>query len=114
MRKKKTKPASKPEEKKFAERCYALLKQVPPGKVTTYKELAQALGGKAYRAVGAVLNKNPYAPVVPCHRVVMSDGQLGGFAKGVRAKIKLLEQENILIADGKIADFGAKLFTFKR
>ena len=87
----------------FNERCYALLLQVPRGKVTTYKALAEALGTNAYRAVGNAMNKNPYAPRVPCHRVIASNGSLGGFAHGVPAKITLLEKEGIFIIDGKIA-----------
>lgn len=81
----------------FNETCYALLRKVPKGKVTTYKALAQALGTKAYRAVGNAMNKNPYAPIVPCHRVIKSDGSLGGFASGCEAKRKLLTQEGIVI-----------------
>lgn len=78
---------------KFAETCYALLTQVPEGRVTTYKELAHAMGNKAYRAIGTAMNKNPYAPEVPCHRVVSSDGTLGGFAYGDEPKIALLAKE---------------------
>ena len=81
----------------FNERCYALLRSVPRGKVTTYKALAEALGTHAYRAVGNAMNKNPYAPRVPCHRVIASDGSLGGFASGVKKKITLLKKEGIEI-----------------
>ena len=63
----------------FNERTYDLLKKVPKGKVTTYKALAEKLGTKAYRAVGQAMRCNPYAPKVPCHRVVKSDGSIGGF-----------------------------------
>ena len=49
----------------FSEKVYALLKEVPKGRVTTYKELAQALGTKAYRGVGQAMKRNPYAPEVP-------------------------------------------------
>jgi methylated-DNA-[protein]-cysteine S-methyltransferase len=49
----------------FAEKAYDLLRQVPPGRVTTYKEIAQALGSKAYRGVGQAMKNNPYAPEVP-------------------------------------------------
>ena len=66
----------------FNERCYKLLRTVPEGKLTTYKDLAHALGTKAYRAVGNAMNKNPYAPEVPCHRVVNANGAIGGFAFG--------------------------------
>lgn len=86
----------------FNERCYALLRRVPMGKVTTYKALAEALDCKAYRAVGQAMNKNPYAPEVPCHRVIASDGRIGGFAHGTEKKIALLKQEGVIIEQDKI------------
>ena len=88
--------------KSFNERCYTLLRKVPPGKVTTYKEIAHALHTKAYRAVGNAMNKNPYAPDVPCHRVVKSNGEAGGFASGTKKKISILKKEGIKITGGKI------------
>jgi len=87
---------------KFNERCYQILKQVPKGKVTTYKALAKKLKSKAYRAVGNAMNKNPDAPKTPCHRVINSDGNLGGFASGIKNKIKLLKSEGIEIKNNKI------------
>lgn len=89
--------------KSFNERCYALLRKVPKGKVTTYKALAEALKTKAYQAVGNAMNKNPYAPQVPCHRVINVDGRLGGFASGLKSKISLLKEEGIVIEQGKIS-----------
>lgn len=89
-------------ETSFNEQCYELLKQVPKGKVTTYKSLAEALHSKGYRAVGNAMNKNPYAPQVPCHRVVNANGALGGFAFGVNKKIEMLKEEGVLIEKGKI------------
>jgi len=86
----------------FNESCYALLKRVPKGKVTTYKALASALGTKAYRAVGNAMNKNPSAPIVPCHRVINANGALGGYAYGLKKKILLLESEGIKIQNNKI------------
>lgn len=98
----------------FQEEVYALLKKIPKGKVTTYKEIGKALGGKGqiYRAVGNALNKNPFAPAVPCHRVVASDGSLGGFAHGSAAKKRLLETEGILVKNNKIVDFEKKVWRF--
>jgi methylated-DNA-[protein]-cysteine S-methyltransferase len=86
----------------LAQRCYELLCSVPAGKVTTYKELAHALGTKGYRAVGQILNKNPNAPTVPCHRVVGSSGALGGYAYGVSKKISLLKAEGISISNDTV------------
>jgi methylated-DNA-[protein]-cysteine S-methyltransferase len=94
----------------FADRVYGLLKTIPEGKVTTYKLLAQALGTKAYRAVGQALKNNPYAPVVPCHRVVCSDGKVGGFmgrkyGEEIQKKINLLANEGVYVVDGRIINF---------
>ncbi len=96
----------------FNEKVWELTKKIPFGRVSTYKELANALNAKAYQAVGNALNKNPYAPVVPCHRVVKSDGTLGGFATGCENKIKLLEQEGIMIKENRIVDFEKKMIRF--
>ena len=95
------------EEMSFAEKVYSLCSKIPRGKVTTYKEIARALSSKGYQAIGQALRCNPYAPAVPCHRVVKSDGSLGGF-KGkkeggeVKEKIKLLAQEKVEIVSGKV------------
>ncbi|MEK6846869.1 MAG: MGMT family protein [Nanoarchaeota archaeon] len=86
----------------FNNLCYQLLKKVPKGKVTTYKALAQAMNTKAYRAVGNAMNKNPYAPEVPCHRVINANGKLGGYASGLKKKIQMLKAEGIEIKDNKI------------
>jgi len=89
----------------FNQRVWAITKRIPHGRVSTYKEIAHALGCKAYRAVGQALNKNPYAPRVPCHRVVASDGSLGGFAYGIKQKKAMLKREGITMAGNKIRDF---------
>jgi len=89
----------------FNEQCYALLRRILKGKVTTYKDLAQAMGTRAYRAVGNAMHTNPYAPRVPCHRVVKSDGSIGGFASGTKRKMQMLAAEGIKIREGKIVDF---------
>ena len=88
--------------KSFNERCYNLLRKVPKGKVTTYKALSNAMKTKAYRAVGNAMNKNPYAPEVPCHRVINANGELGGYANGIKKKIKMLKSEGIEIINNKI------------
>jgi len=96
----------------FNERCYELLLQIPKGRVTTYKEIANALGTKAYRAVGNAMNKNPNPIEVPCHRVVKTDGSLGGYAYGSNKKIALLESEGLSVQNNKIDDFNKKLYKF--
>ncbi len=96
----------------FNERCYQILKKVPRGKVTTYCEVAHALKTKAYRAVGNAMNKNPHAPHVPCHRVVKSNGEVGGFALGTKKKIQMLKKEGVEIVNGKI-DLKKYLYKFR-
>ncbi len=96
----------------FNQRVWEMLKRVPAGKVTTYRDLAHAVGTNAYRAVGNAMNKNPHAPIVPCHRVVNSKGELHGFAHGLEAKQKLLEKEGIEIKNNKVVDFEKKLYKF--
>ncbi|MDO8642282.1 MAG: MGMT family protein [Candidatus Woesearchaeota archaeon] len=97
----------------FNERVWALCAKIPKGNVTTYQEIAHALGTRAYRAVGNALNKNPHAPVVPCHRVVKTDGTLGGFADGCAAKEALLRNEGVAFHKGTIVDFDKNCFKFK-
>jgi O-6-methylguanine DNA methyltransferase len=77
----------------FQEQVYKIVKKIPKGKVMTYKEIARAINKpRAYRAVGNVLNKNT-DPNIPCHRVVRSDGKIGGYRKGVKKKMELLKKE---------------------
>lgn len=90
-------------EMSFNEKCYEVLKGVPRGKVTTYGELARAVGVPgAARAVGNAMNKNPYAPEVPCHRVVGSNGKMVGFADGIDKKIKLLLAEGVEVKNRRV------------
>lgn len=87
---------------KFSELCYELLKKIPEGRVTSYGEIARVLGTKAYRAVGNAMNKNPHSPIVPCHKVVRSDGKIGGFSRGIKKKIMLLRAEGVEIKNRRI------------
>jgi len=98
----------------FNKKVWQALKRIPKGKVTTYGELARYLGKpKAGRAVGNACGKNPNAPAVPCHRVVKSDGGLGGYAGGTNKKIKLLKKEGVAVKKLKIEEFKKILFKFK-
>ena len=92
-------------------RLWPLLSRVPKGRVTTYGALASALRTSP-RAVGRLLNRNPYAPRIPCHRVVMSDGLIGGYATGVKEKVKLLRKEGVIIKSGKVLNFENLLFEY--
>ncbi|MDI6883073.1 MAG: MGMT family protein [Patescibacteria group bacterium] len=87
--------------KNFEKRVYEIVKQIPPGKLMTYKEITErARSPKAWRAVGNILAKNKN-PKIPCHRVIRSDGKIGSYNKGKIAKINLLKKEGIIIKDGK-------------
>lgn len=102
----------KGEKSRFPKMVYELVTMVPAGKVTTYGLIAKALSEpKASRAVGATLRANPHPIVVPCHRVVMSDGRLGGFGgmKGVDRKVALLKSEGVHVTDGRV-DLAKYLF----
>ena len=96
----------------FNNKVWNACKRIPKGKVSTYKEIARKLDTKAYRAVGNALNKNLYSPQVPCHRVVNSDGKVGGFAFGKAKKIKMLKEEGIKFSDEKIINFEKILYRF--
>lgn len=87
----------------FHQKVWALTARIPPGKVATYSQIARALGTCACRAVGNALNKNPYAPQVPCHRVVGARGELTGFAGGLPCKRRLLLAEGITFAGRRVA-----------
>jgi AraC family transcriptional regulator, regulatory protein of adaptative response / methylated-DNA-[protein]-cysteine methyltransferase len=78
----------------FQRRVWAALEEIPYGETRSYAEVAGAIGApKAARAVGAACGKNPVPLVIPCHRVVREDGDLGGFGCGVEVKRRLLERE---------------------
>lgn len=96
----------------FREKCYKALLKVPKGKVTTYSDLARAIGSKASRAVGTAMAKNERLIEIPCHRVVRSDGTIGQYALGSDRKIELLTQEGVLIESGKVTDLEKFLFKF--
>ena len=102
---------------KFEEKVWKLMERIPKGKVTTYGQIAKKLNTRAYQAVGNACRHNPYAPRVPCHRVVRSDGSIGGFSgktsgKTVEKKIRMLREEDVEVSDGKIVDFEKVLFRF--
>jgi O-6-methylguanine DNA methyltransferase len=79
--------------KTFSEKVYDVVRKIKKGKTLTYRDVAERAGSKnAFRAVGNILNKN-YDPKIPCHRVVRSDGALGGYNRGREQKKKILEQE---------------------
>jgi len=94
-------------------KIYKKLLEVPKGKITTYGELAKAVGMKnGQRAVGKIMNKNPYPVIIPCHRVVKSDGKVGGYAYGEEIKSDMLTREGIQIKNGKILDLENRIYRF--
>jgi len=93
------------------EYTYDLVRQIPNGKVSTYGNVARALGDiRAARAVGRMMNQNPDADAMPCFKIVYSDGKLGGFGLGIEDKIRRLKQDNISVEDGQIVNFENVLF----
>lgn len=96
----------------FADKIYKIISFIPRGQVSTYQAVARALNNPhASRAVGNALNKNPYAPKVPCHRIIRSNGEVGGFASGTAKKIAILKKEGIIIKKGRI-DLKKYLYEF--
>ena len=85
---------------KFQLKVWKYLKSIPKGELKTYTQVAIAIKKpKAVRAVANAIGKNPYAPKIPCHRVIRSDGSLGGYSGkgGINTKRKLLKLEGILL-----------------
>jgi O-6-methylguanine DNA methyltransferase len=77
--------------------------RIPKGKISTYKRIAEKIGKpKSYRAVGNALHKNPLSPVVPCHRVVSSDGSFSGPKKGAEGRRDMVAKEGVPINKGKV------------
>ena len=94
-------------------KIYKKLLQVPSGRITTYAELSRSIGLEhGQRLIGQVMKKNPFPVIVPCHRVVKSDGTVGGYAYGSERKKHMLSKEGLKINNDKISDFKKNLFRF--
>ncbi len=78
----------------FQRKVYLELLNIPEGATISYGELGRRIGCRSARAVGQALHRNPFAPDVPCHRVIKSDGTLGGYAFGTKKKEELLKKES--------------------
>jgi methylated-DNA-[protein]-cysteine S-methyltransferase len=88
---------------------YEMLLRIPEGRISTYGDIARALGNPgASRAIGKILNKNPNPVTVPCHRVVMSDGKIGGYAFGKDRKKRLLGKEGLSFDEDAMQDFAKR------
>jgi len=88
----------------FQKRVFSAVKKIPKGKVMSYKEVARLAGSpRAWRAVGNVLNKSAnWRAKIPCHRVIRSDGKIGGYKKGAKKKIALLKKEGVVIKNKRV------------
>lgn len=96
----------------FDELVLSLAEKIPRGRVTSYGELARFIGNvKLARAVGQALKRNPDPVKIPCHRVVCSDGGIGGYSRGIQEKIKLLRSEGIVIKDNRLQNLKKVLFS---
>ena len=93
----------------FERKVYNVVKRVPRGRVTTYGLLAREVGCGSCRAIGQALKRNPYAPRIPCHRVIASDLTIGGYSgrvtgKEIGRKLELLKSEKVFFHCGKLID----------
>jgi methylated-DNA-[protein]-cysteine S-methyltransferase len=98
----------------FQAQVYDQCKRIPKGQFSTYKSISDHIHSSP-RAVGQALKKNPFAPTVPCHRVIASDFTLGGFYGQMNdgRKIEMLESEGVTFVDGKVSEHDRKkLFDF--
>ena len=89
----------------FKTKVNLVVSKIPRGKVMTYKQVGDKINSKAYRAIGNALNSNTDFKNIPCHRVVKTNGFIGGYVKGEKEKEKLLRKEGISIKNGKITSF---------
>lgn len=96
------------------EDVYAILNKIPPGKVSTYGDIARALGHpRAARAIGRIIANNPNPISIPCHRVVKSNGEIGGFAYGEQRKKQILWKEGIRFQNKIVENFEDQRLSFK-
>tara|TARA_B100000470_G_scaffold47824_1_gene35297 strand:- start:462 stop:761 length:300 start_codon:yes stop_codon:yes gene_type:complete len=95
------------------EKIYKKLLTVPHGKITTYNELSKSIGlENGQRLVGQIMKKNPLPAIIPCHRVIKSNGDIGGYLFGIDIKKNMLRKEGICITKNKIDNFEEVFFTF--
>ena len=93
---------------KFSDKVYQVVKRIPQGKVLSYKEVAKLAGSpRAFRAVGNILNKNKNFKI-PCHRVIKSDGQVGGYRGGQKRKASLLKREGMILNNRRVCTLTKK------
>ncbi len=93
----------------FQSKVYAATSSIPCGMVTTYKLLGESIGCSCAQAIGQALRENPFAPEVPCHRVISSSLTIGGFqgnrnGVSIKRKLELLADEGVVFVNGRLAD----------
>ena len=82
----------------FERKVFKAVCRIPPGKTVTYQQIAEKIGcPRAVRAVGTALGKNPFPLIIPCHRVIRTDGDIGGYRWGKKTKRRLLEEEQKIV-----------------
>jgi len=91
----------------FANKVYETVKSIPKGRVMTYKQIGEKINSKAYRAIGQVLKNNPNPRNIPCHRVIKSNRNVGGYFGHIddevsKEKVRLLINEGVKILNGKV------------
>lgn len=89
---------------RFQKKVLLEVMKIPYGEIKTYKQISEAINSKAYRAVGTAIGKNPLPLIIPCHRVVRSDSNIGGFFGGMEMKKEILQNEGICIVNDKIRE----------
>jgi len=94
----------------FRQRVYEVVKNIPRGKVMTYRQIGEKMNSKAYQAIGQALKNNPDPSNIPCHRVIRSSGEIGGYFGHIdddlsKKKEELLKDEGVKIVNGKVIDF---------
>jgi methylated-DNA-[protein]-cysteine S-methyltransferase len=105
--------AKEPQVTPFRRKVYEALLEVPPGRVTTYGLLGKRVGCASARAVGGALRENPFAPEVPCHRVVAADLSIGGF-NGRREGGEIARKIGLLVGEGVPLDVRGRLLDARR
>jgi methylated-DNA-[protein]-cysteine S-methyltransferase len=97
----------------FSKYVLSIVEMIPRGKISTYADIARIVGKpKAYRAVANAIGKNPQLIKIPCHRVIRSNGEVGGYAQGTKKKIELLRKEGIKVVKGRVVGLAEKLYRF--
>lgn len=98
---------------KIEKKVFILLREIPKGNISTYRILAQKIGKpNCCRLIGKILASNHFTKKYPCYKIVKSNGEIGGYNRGIKEKIILLKKDGIEIKKDKIVDFKKRLFKY--